>query len=199
MPQPTRDHKGLTITYVALGSNATSSSGSPESTLRAAKQAISCDSVKVLAESRLFRTPAFPKGAGPDFANAVIRAETSMSRDAFLAHLHSVEKAFGRVRTTRWGIRTLDLDMLDFGGVISPDASTLKRWIDLPLERQAQDTPQELLLPHPRLHERSFVLIPMADIAPEWTHPVLGLSVSQMVEARPDAEKHEVVPLDTPF
>jgi len=196
MRQPTQHHKGLTYAYVALGGNATSSYGSPERTVSAAKQEISCESVNVLAESRLFRTPAFPEGSGPDFTNAVILVETSLSSGEFLAHLHRIEAAFDRVRQTRWGARTLDLDLLDFGGDITPDAATLRHWIDLPLERQTQQTPDQLLLPHPRLQDRSFVLIPIADIARDWVHPLLGLSVDQMLRARPEAEKREVVALE---
>lgn len=199
MLQPTRDHKGLTITYVALGSNATSSAGSPEKTLLVAKQAISCDSVKLLAESRLFRTPAFPKGNGPDFVNAVLKIETRLSAEAFLAHLHAVEAQFERVRETRWGARTLDLDLLDFGGAVLPDADAVQAWIDMPLERQAKETPDRLLLPHPRVQDRAFVLIPLADLAPDWVHPLTGARLAMLLEALPEAEKREVVPLEGAF
>lgn len=199
MPQPKTDHKGLTYAYVALGGNATSSAGSPDMTLRAAKQAISCESVNVLAESRLFRTPAFPAGTGADFANAVIAVETSLSSGELLAHLHRVEARFERVRQTRWGARTLDLDLLDFGGRIAPDEATVRHWIDLPLEAQTARAPEQLLLPHPRLQDRAFVLIPMADIAPDWVHPLLGISLAALLDALPQAEKAAIVPLEDGF
>lgn len=196
MPQPTRDHKGLTLAYVALGSNATSSAGGPEMTVRRAKQAICCESVNVLAESRLFRTPAFPKGNGPDFVNAAICVETSLSRGEFMAHLHRVEAQFERVRQARWGARTLDLDLLDFGGEVAPDEATLRHWMELPLEQQTQVTPDQLLVPHPRLHERGFVLIPLSDIAPDWVHPVSGATLTDLLDGLSEAEKRSVVPLE---
>ena len=68
--------------------------------------------------------------------------------------------------------------------------------MELPLERQSQEAPAELLLPHPRLHERAFVLVPMADVAPNWRHPVLNRTVREMLSDLPDAERRAIVPLD---
>lgn len=195
MPQPTGGHKRLIITHIALGSNATSSSGSPEFTLREVRQAISSDSVKVLAESRLFRSPAFPAGSGPDYVNAAMTLATSLSAEALLAHLHQVEADFGRERKARWAVRTLDLDLLDYGGVIAPDRATFQHWVNLPLERQMKEAPEQLILPHPRIQDRAFVLIPLADIAPDWVHPVSDESLDSLLAALPEAEKGAVCAL----
>ena len=199
MPQPTEGHKELIIAHVALGSNATSSLGSPKFTLQEVKKAISCDSVKVLAESRFFRSPAFPAGSGPDYVNGAISVETSLSAGDLLAHLHRVEADFGRVRATRWATRTLDLDLLDFGGAIVPDSAMVERWINLPLERQTKEAPEQLILPHPRIQDRAFVLIPLADIAPNWVHPLTGESLTELLRVLPEQEKGAICPVDEPI
>lgn len=196
MPQPTDGHKGLIIAHVALGGNATSSSGSPEFTLRDVKRAISCESVKVLAESRFFRSPAFPAGSGPDYVNAAVTVETNLSADALLEHLHRVEADFDRVRQKRWAARTLDLDLLDYGGAISPDQGVVEHWINLPLERQMTEAPEQLILPHPRIQDRAFVLIPLADIAPDWVHPLTGKSLRVLLSDLPEDEKGAISPLE---
>ena len=72
---------------------------------------------------------------------------------------------------------------------------TVRTWMNLPLAEQQQTAPGQLILPHPRLHERAFVLVPLADVAPDWVHPVLRRSVSQMLDALPQDARDEVVPL----
>lgn len=99
--------------------------------------------------------------------------------------MHRVEAEAGRERRTRWGPRSLDLDLLDMDGLVLPDAATYGHWRDLPFERQQVEAPDRLILPHPRLQDRGFVLIPWAEIAPDWRHPVSGASVAEMCAALP--------------
>lgn len=99
------------------------------------------------------------------------------------------------MRVHRWGARTLDLDLIAVGGKVLPDAQTHKYWRDMPLDQQKTKTPNTLILPHPRLAERAFVLVPMLEVAPDWCHPVTGASVRQMSDALPDALRREVVAL----
>lgn len=145
--------------------------------------------------SRFFRTPAWPPGSGPDFVNAAVLVRTRLSPADLLAALHAIEAAAGRRRDLRWGPRTLDLDLLFHGLRILPDAATQARWCDLPADRQAQDAPETLVLPHPRLQDRPFVLVPLAEIAPGWRHPVTGRSVAEMVAALDPADVAAVRPL----
>lgn len=180
---------------IALGANEPSHAGTPEQTLRASIDAIAARGLQVVRVSRFFVTPAFPNGSGPDFVNACIEIVTSLTPTALLGELHDVERAFGRVRENRWGARTLDLDLLAMDAVIHPDRETVERWMDLPLEAQMARAPDGLILPHPRLSERAFVLIPLADIAPHWRHPITQETVAEMLLALPAADKHDVKPL----
>ena len=81
------------------------------------------------------------------------------------------------------------------GEAVLPDAETYRAWLDLPLDEQTQRAPDRLILPHPRMQDRGFVLVPLAEVAPEWRHPVLGKTVAEMVEALPQEARDEVVPL----
>ena len=150
---------------------------------------------RIVSVSRFYRTPAFPPGSGPDFVNAAALVASAMPPAKVLAALHSIEGAFGRTRETRWGPRTLDLDLLTFGDAVLPDRDTYLEWRDLPPERQHGVAPDHLILPHPRLQDRAFVLIPLAEIAPHQIHPVTGLTVAEMAIALPEAEKAAICPL----
>ena len=145
--------------------------------------------------SPLYATPAYPPGAGPDFVNAAMAIVTTLSPVALMAELHRIEAEAERQRTRRWGQRTLDLDLIAFGDLICPDVATQTRWRDLPPAAQEVETPDQLILPHPRVQDRSFALVPLADVAPDWRHPVLGLTIREMLEARPIAERDSVIRL----
>jgi len=112
---------------------------------------------------------------------------------AFLAALHAIENGLGRRRTGRWASRVIDLDLLDYGGRIVPDIATYLAWKELSVKQQLKLTPNELVLPHPRIEDRPFVLIPLAEIAPEWNHPVSGASVTELLTRLSSAEKADIV------
>ena len=140
--------------------------------------------------SPLYLTPCFPAGSGPDYVNAaaVVTVRKNLDATALLALLHAAEAAFGRERLSRWAGRTLDIDLLACGDSVLPDAETQALWRNLPLAEQRRRTPDQLILPHPRLQDRAFVLVPLADVAPDWRHPQLGLTVLQMLAALDPAE-----------
>ncbi len=178
-----------------MGSNLTSRHGSPLDTVLAAIDAVARAGVQVDAVSEMYRTPACPAGAGPDYVNAALACRSALGPQALLERLHGIEKAFDRRRTGRWQSRTLDLDLLAVGDAILPDRETFAHWSDLDAEEQKSRAPDRLILPHPRLHERAFVLIPLADVAPDWRHPVLGRRVQEMAAALPEAQRREVRPV----
>ncbi len=188
-----------TFFCVALGGNLPFGSGSVgapsvsvgshlAATLGCALNEMSRNGFVIRAVSRFFATPCHPPGAGPDYVNAAAMVTSQLGAAEALARLHEIEARLGRTRSVRWGARTLDLDLIAARDLVLPDAATQDAWRGLPPEAQAQTTPETLILPHPRLQDRAFVLLPMADICPDWTHPRTGRSVTEMLAARPKAE-----------
>ncbi len=183
MPQAGKLQQIGTIALIALGANLPSRLGPPDATLRHALDALPAEGVRILRASRLYATPCFPPGAGPDYVNAAAMVETTRDAAALMAHLHAIEARHGRVRGARWGMRALDLDLIAHGAQVLPDAATFAAWRDLPAAEQVRRTPDRLILPHPRLQDRGFVLVPLAEIAADWRHPVSGESVAGMCAA----------------
>jgi len=188
---PTTDH----ISFIALGSNISHEKLTKGQLVAEAIGALREAGFAIRARSRDFTSPAFPAGSGPDFINAVVEVEAPFGAEQTLAALHEIEAAFGRSRDVRWGPRTLDLDLLACGETVLPNAKIHQYWRELPLETQVTTAPQEPIVPHPRLAERAFVLVPMMDIAPDWVHPVTGQTVRAMHDALPLAARCEVVAL----
>lgn len=181
---------------IALGANEPGVDRTLKMTLGQAIQFIGEKGAVIRSASRFFQTPCFPVGAGPDYLNAVILISADWSAAQALAVLHDIEKDFGRERVQRWGQRTLDLDLLAYEDLVAPDLETYQQWRDLRVETQKLRAPDQLILPHPRLQDRAFVLVPMADVAPDWVHPVSGQSVSQMLAGLDRADIDQVVPLE---
>lgn len=158
--------------WIALGGN----QGDVLATLDAAVQTLAAsEGVRVLARSGNYRTPAWGYTDQPDFINGALAVDTTLSAPDLLALLLDIERRFGRMRESeagRWGPRALDLDLLVYG--------------DQSLQRPG------LELPHPRLHERAFVLVPLAEIAPGLVVPGRG-RVDQLL-ARVDASGIEAIP-----
>ncbi|MCB1357623.1 MAG: 2-amino-4-hydroxy-6-hydroxymethyldihydropteridine diphosphokinase [Maritimibacter sp.] len=180
---------------IALGSNATSPAGTPVETVEAALRQLDRNGLRLKARSRLYRTPFVPAGGGDDVINAVAIVATGLAPKVLLAELHRIETAFGRSRQIRWGSRTLDLDLLMMDQAILPDRATVEAWQDLPIDRQRAAAPDTLVLPHPRLAERAFVLVPAVEIAADWRHPILGRTLADLLADLPKAETDPVRPL----
>ena len=185
----------MTEFLIALGSNLPVDDSGPVSTLQnALRQLDSVSGVSVDRVSAWYRTPAWPAGSGPDFVNGAAALRSAKSPEEILQELHGVEKSLGRQRKIRWGARTCDLDLLGAESRVLPDAATMRRWIEAGPHKDR--IPETLMVPHPRIQERAFVLIPLADIAPGWVHPVLNFSVIEMLEAIPDADLADISRLD---
>lgn len=163
--------------------------------MKKAIAALGAEEMVIRGTSRFFSSPAFPVGAGPDFVNAALRIQTQLSAYELLSALHRIEADFGRLRRTRWSPRTLDLDLIGYDDLILPNRATYLEWAHLPLDLQMLRAPGELVLPHPRLADRGFVLVPLMDVAPDWRHPVTGATVRDMVSALSKKQISEVVAL----
>lgn len=180
---------------VAFGANLPNSGETPADAVARAMDRVEQRVGGPIRRSRLWRTPAFPPGGGPDFVNAAAAFDWPGAAGDLLDLLHGIEAEFGRTRARRWEARIMDLDLIALGDAVLPDPATQTRWAQLPAETAARETPDRLVLPHPRLAERGFVLAPLHDVAPDWRHPVTGLTVSQMLDALPDGLLNGVRPL----
>jgi len=158
---------------IALGANLPSPVGRPQQTLEAALHQLEASGVRVVARSGWYRTAPVPVSDQPWFLNAVARVETALEPPALLALLRQVELKFGRQRSVRNAARTLDLDIIDYEGKV--------------------EISPELTLPHPRMQDRAFVLLPLAEVAPAWRHPTLGKTVESLISALPPGQKAEPV------
>ncbi|MBN9629693.1 MAG: 2-amino-4-hydroxy-6-hydroxymethyldihydropteridine diphosphokinase [Actinobacteria bacterium] len=171
-PRPERLRVGAPA-VLAFGSNL----GDRAATIREAVRMLGDDAgLRIVAVSRLFETPALkPDGISeeaPAYLNAVARVHTILDPLALLAAVNRVEDALGRVRHERWGDRTIDIDIVDYDGIV------------------ADDDPR-IVLPHPRAHERAFVLVPWLDVDPDAVLPGYG-----RVAALAAAAAVPVVPFD---
>ncbi len=175
-------------TYVALGSNQSSAVGAPMEALTHSLRLFLGESLEIVQQSSWYQSPAFPAGSGPDYINGVVGVKTALSPVQILAALHRIEKALGRSRKKRWAARSCDLDLLACGVEIQPDKAGFLRWQGLDLDQQKTLAPDELILPHPRLQDRSFVLAPFNEIAPNWRHPVLDKTVAEMLKELPNTD-----------
>lgn len=184
-------------TFIALGANLPSAAGSPSTTLQAALTYLQdASAITVTAISRFYATPAFPAGSGPDYVNACARLQTTLSPHDLLACLHQIEARLGRRRDTgRWAARGIDLDLLAMGDAILPDAQAARHWREMPLSKQSDIWPDQLILPHPRLQDRPFVLVPLADIAGNWHHPATGQRLADMLAALPARDRDAIHPI----
>jgi 2-amino-4-hydroxy-6-hydroxymethyldihydropteridine diphosphokinase len=158
---------------VALGANL----GDRQATLEQAATLIAAEIGPVVARSRWLETPALihpddPTRSYPPFLNGVLVASTPLPPAEILQRLHAIEARLGRDRsreTARWRPRLIDLDLIAVDDLVQDDAS--------------------LVLPHPEMHRRDFVLAPLCEVWPDWRHPLLGRSARQLLDALSTAQR----------
>ena len=184
------------FSILAFGGNADADAGSPLQTMLAALQQLPKHGLNVLSVSRFYNSPAFPVGSGPDYVNGALLVSSNHPAQDVLNILHCIEAEFGRERVTRWGARTLDLDLIDHNGLISPNEEVQTYWRTLDIDRQKNLAPDQLILPHPRVQDRAFVLIPMAEVVPKWIHPVTGATIHELISTLPKVAKDELTVIE---
>ncbi len=163
--------------FIGLGANLDGPWGTPAQSIARALAELPAHGVTVLRRARLYRSAPVPASDQPWFVNTVAEVASNLAPDALLASLHAVEAAGGRVRRERWEARVLDLDLLDHDGRVHAGGG-----VGL------------AALPHPRLAERAFVLLPLAELAPDWKNPVTGRLVGELIAALDPAQRAEAVP-----
>ena len=162
---------------IALGSNLSGVFGTPKQTLSRALAELTASGIQIASTSRLYRTRAHATQPQPDFLNAIAMGFSRLPPGALLEMFKRIEAQAGRgsaktphLKCSRWISRTLDLDIVSYKNVIY-------NWkMKKPLEGR------RVILPHPRAHERAFVLQPLCDVAPFWHHPVFGLTASEFLK-----------------
>lgn len=158
---------------VALGANLPSEHGDAPQTLKKAVQAMNEAGLKVVKASRIWKTAPVPYDpAQPWYHNGVVAVETSKTAHDLLKLLLSIEQDFGRVRTVRNAPRVLDLDLITYDDAIIPEGP-------------------DIIVPHPRMHERAFVLMPLSDITDDWSHPQTREELHALLASIPEDQKAE--------
>jgi 2-amino-4-hydroxy-6-hydroxymethyldihydropteridine diphosphokinase len=156
----------MSTALIAIGANLPSDVGTPRATCEAAVVAMRDAGLDVTRCSRWFESPPDPPSDQPWYVNGIVAVSTPLAPEALLAQLQAIERHFGRVRGVRNAARPLDLDIIDYNGVMRPG-------------------PDAPVVPHPRMPGRAFVLLPLADVAPDWRHPATGQGVAALIAALP--------------
>lgn len=152
--------------FIGIGSNLPSPAGPPRATAEAAAAALTRAGLRVRRRSRWYESPPVPPSDQPWYINGVVEIETDLEPAALLAVLHRIEAEFGRTRTVPNAARPLDLDLIAY-------------------DDRVLDGADGVIVPHPRMHERAFVLLPLAELAPDWRHPRTGEAISALIAALP--------------
>jgi 2-amino-4-hydroxy-6-hydroxymethyldihydropteridine diphosphokinase len=161
---------------LGLGSNLAGPWGESQAILARTLHELTAAGLRILACSSFYATSPVGIGRQPTYVNAVVMATAPVGPADLLRTLKRIERMAGRRLGRHWGPRQLDIDVLDFGG----------RQIGKPRDRRR---PGQLLLPHPEMHRRAFVLLPLREVAPSWRHPRLGLSAATLLSRLPARDR----------
>lgn len=157
-------------TYISFGANLPSAQGAPAETLRAAAWILDRPELQLVRASSIWKTPAWPDPLDPPFANAAALFMSALAPTRLLDLLLKTEARFNRKREQRNGPRTLDLDILDYNGLVCESKC--------------------LTLPHPRMHLRAFMLLPLQEVNPDWLHPLSQEALGNLISILPETDKN---------
>ena len=181
---------------VVLGSNLSSEFGNSAETLKKCVDEIrSNPDIVSLSESNWYLSSSFLDKREPKYVNVGIRFITKLNPVRLLHFTSGLEIKYGRNRQERWGPRTCDIDILLCDQLILPTKSYFKKWLNLNISDQLKLVPDELILPHPRLQERTFFLKPLIDLQPDWIHPFLKVKAKEMLDSLPPHELENILEL----
>jgi 2-amino-4-hydroxy-6-hydroxymethyldihydropteridine diphosphokinase len=161
--------------FLGVGGNLPSPRfGPPIAVCRAAVAALSSAGIVVCRQSKWYRSTPVPASAQPIYVNGVVAVTTVLSPASLMSTLHAIEAEFGRIRTAVNAARVVDLDLLAYGTLVTEPTAAV-------------------VVPHPRLHQRRFVLKPLAELAPAWRHPRLGIDVGELLARLPPGDTVEPI------
>ena len=168
--------------YIALGSNLETENMNRLEILNKALEYFPMFSISLVKVSSFWESKSYPNNNQPNFINAVSEVQSILNPYQTLCTLKKIEIILGRKVNCRWGSRVLDLDILAAGSLILPNLRIFNRWLKMPLQHQIQNQPNQLILPHPRIQDRLFVLKPLSEIDPSWIHPVLNKKPYELID-----------------
>ena len=178
---------------LVLGSNLSSEFGNSAETLKKCVDEIrSNPDIESLSESNWYISSSFLNKREPRYVNVGIRFSTKLKPIKLLDFTSGLETKYGRKRQERWGPRTCDIDILLCDQLILPSKLSFNKWLNLDLSDQIRLVPDELILPHPRLQERTFFLKPLDDLQPDWVHPFLKVKAKEMLDSLPPYELESI-------
>ena len=157
---------------IGLGANLEGIYGAPEDALQKCHKLFASIDVNIIKSSNIWKSAPVPVSDQPWYKNSVCIVETGLSPHDLLSALANIEDKAGRIRAEQNAARTLDLDILSYNDEIIND--------------------KHLILPHPQMHSRAFVLYPLREIAPDWVHPILNKSVDEMLAEMPAGQEIEL-------
>jgi len=191
----TRVTKHSNPIHLAVGSNLQYDNKTSLAIVRMVYDILNEHEINVIAKSSFWHSSAYPNKLDPPFINSVVEVSTKKEPLELLIILKEIETFLGRKTTSRWSSRTCDIDIISIGQETIPNLRTALLWMNNEEAKKGISTPDQLIIPHPRMHERSFVLGPLNEISQTWMHPVLQKTSKELWESLSDHDKIESYPL----
>jgi len=182
--------------FIALGSNMETQNLSRLEIINIALGYLSQFKIILIKVSSFWESRSYPDRSQPNFINAVAEVQSELNPYQILLTLKNIEKKMGRKNSARWEKRVLDIDIISSGSIILPNSFEFNKWLKMPLHKQIKIKPYELILPHPRIQDRLFVLKPLDEVDPNWTHPVLNKTSLELIKRKSWGEENFIKKID---